>query len=79
MRIGTTLALSSFIVAFFVPAFMGSIDYVYDPIDAACYAAFAPIFWCFSFAWVVFTSHIGQTGKLLQFTKIHSNINGIFL
>ncbi|GJQ67615.1 hypothetical protein Trydic_g8418 [Trypoxylus dichotomus] len=43
---------------------MGNLDYVYDPIDAAWYAAYAPILWCFCFAWVIYITHIGHTGYI---------------
>ncbi|RZC33579.1 nose resistant to fluoxetine protein 6, partial [Asbolus verrucosus] len=64
LRAGNTLALLSFSASFFGPAVMGSIDYVYNPTDAAWYAAFAPILWCFSFGWIIFTAHIGHMGPL---------------
>ncbi|XP_055600965.1 nose resistant to fluoxetine protein 6 [Uranotaenia lowii] len=51
-------------VAFFGPAPMGSMHYVYDPLHAANYAAFSPIAWCIFFAWAVFTSHLGYRNKL---------------
>lgn len=49
-------------LAFFGPAFMGNMDYVYNPVHAAWYAAFAPIFWCFGFAWIILASHYGLRG-----------------
>lgn len=51
-----------FSLAFFGPAFMGHVEYKYDATDAAWYAAFAPIAWCFSFAWVIYKSHFGHEG-----------------
>ncbi|KAG5878798.1 hypothetical protein JTB14_026062 [Gonioctena quinquepunctata] len=62
INIGNTLALCSFFVSFCGPAFMGKIDYVYDPLDAAWYAAMSPILWCFSFSWIIFTWHLGYKG-----------------
>nr|XP_023016320.1 nose resistant to fluoxetine protein 6 [Leptinotarsa decemlineata] len=62
INIGNTLALCSFCISFLGPAFMGKIDYVYDPLDGAWYAAFSPILWCFSFAWIIFTWHLGYKG-----------------
>lgn len=47
--------------AFFGPARMGSINYIYNPIDAAMYNAFAPIGWCSIFAWATVTYHTGNT------------------
>ncbi|XP_058443935.1 O-acyltransferase like protein [Malaya genurostris] len=52
--------------AFFGPAPMGSMHYVYDPLHAANYAAFSPIAWCIFFAWAVFTSHLGYRNKLID-------------
>ncbi|KAB0797842.1 hypothetical protein PPYR_08835 [Photinus pyralis] len=62
IRLGNTLSLLCLGVSFLGPSFMGSIDYVYNPTDAAWYAAFAPIFWCLAFAWIIFTAHTKQTG-----------------
>ncbi|XP_043525105.1 nose resistant to fluoxetine protein 6-like [Frieseomelitta varia] len=47
--------------AFFGPAGMGSINYIYNPIDAAMYNAFAPIGWCAIFAWATVMYHTGNT------------------
>jgi peptidoglycan/LPS O-acetylase OafA/YrhL len=66
-RIGNTFALLCYCVSFFGPAFMGSIDYVYNPTDAAWYAAFAPILWCIAFGWIIFTTHIGYRGGFERF------------
>ncbi|KAF2881369.1 hypothetical protein ILUMI_24812 [Ignelater luminosus] len=66
IHLGNAIALLSFCISFFGPSFMGSMDYIYNPRDAAWYAAFAPIFWCISFAWIIFTSHIGQSTLLGQ-------------
>ncbi|XP_056642944.1 O-acyltransferase like protein [Diorhabda sublineata] len=59
LNVGNTMALFTFFVSFFGAAFMGTIDYVYDPKDAAWYAAVSPILWCFSFAWVIFIWQLG--------------------
>lgn len=40
---------------------MGSIDYVYNPIDGATYNAFAPIGWCAFFLWITITQHTGSS------------------
>ncbi|XP_043250987.1 nose resistant to fluoxetine protein 6-like [Colletes gigas] len=50
-----------FCCAFFGPAHMGSINYVYDPMHAALYNAFAPIGWCSIFAWVTVMHHTRNT------------------
>ncbi|OAD54557.1 Nose resistant to fluoxetine protein 6 [Eufriesea mexicana] len=58
---GWITCIIMFCCAFFGPARMGSIDYVYNPIDAAMYNAFAPIGWCAIFAWVTVMHHTGNT------------------
>jgi len=45
------------------PAHMASRHYVYNTRDAANYAAFTPISWCFFVAWIIFISYIGQKVK----------------
>ncbi|XP_076750177.1 nose resistant to fluoxetine protein 6 isoform X2 [Xylocopa sonorina] len=60
---GWILCTIMFCCAFFGPARMGSIDYVYDPIDAAMYNAFAPIGWCAIFAWVTLMNHTRNTNN----------------
>ncbi|XP_076165792.1 nose resistant to fluoxetine protein 6 [Ptiloglossa arizonensis] len=47
--------------AFLGPAHMGSINYIYNPIHAALYNAFAPIGWCAIFAWVIVMHHSRNT------------------
>lgn len=43
---------------------MGDMNYTYDRLDAANYAAFAPITWCLVFMWVIFLSYTGNAGKV---------------
>ncbi|KAJ8961100.1 hypothetical protein NQ318_008776 [Aromia moschata] len=62
IRAGNTVALFSFLISYFGPSFMSNIDYVYDPADAAWYAAISPIFWCIAFAWVILSTHLGYKG-----------------
>lgn len=45
---------------------MSNIDYVYNPRDAAWYAAFSPILWVAAFCWVVYTTQLGYGGKRLN-------------
>lgn len=49
------------VVTFAWSSRMGSIDYVYNPIDAAIYNAFAPIGWCTFFLWVIAIQHTGNS------------------
>lgn len=61
LKIGWFLTIIMAIGAFFGPAPMGSVDYVYNPIHAASYNAFAPIGWCAIFIWMTFLAHTGNT------------------
>ncbi|XP_014232927.1 O-acyltransferase like protein-like [Trichogramma pretiosum] len=61
--LGWYLCIAMFLGAFFGPAGMGSIDYVYDPVHAATYNAFAPIGWCALFVWVTFVTHTGNSSQ----------------
>ncbi|XP_053985527.1 nose resistant to fluoxetine protein 6-like [Hylaeus anthracinus] len=58
---GWILCTIMFCCAFFGPAHMGSIDYIYNPMHAALYNAFAPIGWCALFAWVTVMHHSKNT------------------
>lgn len=58
---GWILCTIMFCCAFFGPARMGSIDYIYNPVHAAMYNAFAPIGWCAIFAWATVLYHTGNT------------------
>ncbi|XP_063973444.1 O-acyltransferase like protein isoform X1 [Diachasmimorpha longicaudata] len=61
IQLGWALTTLMALGAFFGPAGMGSINYVYNPTHAALYNAFAPIGWCALFAWIAFLSHTGNT------------------
>ncbi|XP_012283860.1 nose resistant to fluoxetine protein 6 [Orussus abietinus] len=63
---GWTLCIVMSLGAFFGPAKMGAIDYVYQPVHAATYNAFAPIGWCALFAWMAFLSHTGNADGLIS-------------
>ncbi|XP_076666635.1 nose resistant to fluoxetine protein 6 isoform X1 [Andrena cerasifolii] len=58
---GWILCTIMFCCAFFGPAHMGSLHYIYNPIHAAMYNAFAPIGWCAIFAWATVLYHTGNT------------------
>lgn len=60
--IGNIIAIICFGGAFLAPSFMGRFEYIYNPIDAAWYAAYAPILWCFCFAWFIYITHTGYIG-----------------
>lgn len=54
------------------PAKMGDRSYIYNRVDAANYAAFAPITWCLFFGWIIFTSHTGNGGRKLNQNRLKS-------
>ncbi|XP_001942708.2 regulator of hypoxia-inducible factor 1 [Acyrthosiphon pisum] len=62
LKLGWIVAIGFFYEAFIHPAKMGDIDYVYNASDAANYAAFAPIYWCIFFSWIIFVSYTGNGG-----------------
>ncbi|XP_052900787.1 nose resistant to fluoxetine protein 6-like [Anopheles moucheti] len=66
MKIGWYVSTLSIAIAFFGPAPMGSMHYVYNPLHAASYAAFSPIAWCLFFAWTVFTAHLGYRNWVID-------------
>lgn len=37
-------------------------DYMYDPLDAAQYAAWAPLLWSISLTWIIFISYTKNCG-----------------
>lgn len=63
LKLGWYVSSVLFVAAFFGPAPMGSISYVYNEYHAAVYAALGPMAWCGLFAWIVFTSHLGYESK----------------
>ncbi|KAG5314333.1 NRF6 protein, partial [Acromyrmex insinuator] len=63
---GWTVCSLMFLAALIGPSKMGSIDYVYDPIHAAAYNAFAPIGWCSLFLWIAITQHTGSSNIFLN-------------
>ncbi|RLU26672.1 hypothetical protein DMN91_000469 [Ooceraea biroi] len=63
---GWTVSTVMFLGAFIGPSKMGSIDYVYNPIHAAIYNAFAPIGWCSLFIWMAITEHTGNSNCFLN-------------
>jgi len=62
LTLGWTAAILCFYLAVISPAHMASRHYIYNPTEAANFAAFAPIFWCLFTAWIIFTSYIGHGG-----------------
>ncbi|KAJ6640290.1 Nose resistant to fluoxetine protein 6, partial [Pseudolycoriella hygida] len=50
---------------FWTPSILSSKDYVYEPQDAAVYAAWAPLVWSLALSWIIFVIFI-ENGKLLS-------------
>lgn len=65
LKLGWVISIILLAASFIGPSPMGSINYKYDSTHAALYAAFAPIGWCSFFVWIIFTSHLGYTSKIL--------------
>ncbi|KAG8034620.1 hypothetical protein G9C98_007696 [Cotesia typhae] len=76
IRLGWMVTSLAALAAFLGPAGMGSIHYVYDPIHAAAYNAFAPIGWCALFAWIVVVSHTDNSTSIYLLLK-NFNYNDI--
>ncbi|XP_054280087.1 nose resistant to fluoxetine protein 6-like [Macrosteles quadrilineatus] len=64
LTLGWFIAICMLYQSIVSPAKMGDRNYVYNRLDAANYAAFAPITWCLFFGWIIFTSHTGNGGFL---------------
>ncbi|XP_035739061.1 nose resistant to fluoxetine protein 6-like isoform X2 [Vespa mandarinia] len=64
--IGWILCTVMFFGSIFGPAKMGTIDYIYNPMHAAAYNAFAPIGWCALFAWIIVIHQTGNTNGCLS-------------
>lgn len=60
LKVGWYCSTASLLLAFFGPAPMGDIDYEFNSIHAAHYAAFAPIAWCIFFGWIIFVAQLGH-------------------
>ncbi|XP_069685548.1 nose resistant to fluoxetine protein 6-like isoform X2 [Periplaneta americana] len=67
LTLGWSAAVFCLYHAVISPAHMADRHYVYNPADAAKFAAFAPIAICLFIAWIIFISFIGQGGLLGQF------------
>jgi hypothetical protein len=70
LNIGWCLSVTSLLLAFFGPAPMGDINYKYDAVQSANYAAFAPITWCLFFGWIILISEFGYKSEILTCLKI---------
>jgi hypothetical protein len=62
LTLGWTAAIVCMYMAIIDPAHMANRHYVYNPRDAANFAAFAPVFWCLFTAWIIFISYVGHGG-----------------
>lgn len=60
LNIGWMLSMSLLFSTIIGTAMMSVADYEFSSSNSAKYSAFAPISWCLFFAWVIFTSQLGQ-------------------
>lgn len=63
---GWSISTLLFVCSLYGPAKMGNLHYKYNAYDAAIYAALSPVAWCSIFAWIIYTTHIGYTSKILN-------------
>lgn len=73
LTLGWFIAICMLYQSIVSPAKMGDRSYIYNRVDAANYAAFAPITWCLFFGWIIFTSHTGNGGRKLNQNRLKSN------
>lgn len=45
---------------------MSLINYVYNPLHSALFAALAPVLWCLSLSWAIFSSELGHKSEFLD-------------
>lgn len=64
---GWIFGLSLGLLALIGPYNTALLGYVYDPVEAAIYAAFSPILWCTFISWAVLSSYYGYGGWLGAF------------
>lgn len=53
----------SLIWCFWTPSNLSNKDYVYEPLDAATYAAWAPLVWSLALSWIIFVIFIESGGN----------------
>lgn len=72
---GWITCLWSIIWCFWAPNHLSHKDYVYEPTDAAQYAAWAPLVWSLAISWIifiVFTKNDGNINELrVKFSKLY--------
>ncbi|XP_075219173.1 drop dead [Lycorma delicatula] len=66
LTLGWFVALVLLYQSILSPVKMSYRNYVYDRLDAANYAAFAPVTWCLFFSWIIFCAHTGNGGFLCK-------------
>lgn len=72
---GWLMSLWSIVWCLWAPSHMSHKDYVYETIEAAQYAAWAPLLWSLALSWIVFVVFTRNEGLLLlvdkEFKKLH--------
>lgn len=64
--IGWLTCIWSLIWCFWTPSNLSSKDYVYEPLDAAVYAAWAPLAWSLALSWIIFVIFIENGGNKIE-------------
>lgn len=67
LALGWSVCIGSFLAVNISGAAMTGMNYKYNAFHAALFAAFAPVLWCFSSAWIIFASHLGFTSNVENF------------
>lgn len=61
--LGCVACILSIFWCFWVPSNLSHKDYVYEPSEAAAYAAWAPLVWSLALSWIVFVVFIEKGGE----------------
>lgn len=64
--LGWLACIWSLIWCFWSPSNLSSKDYVYEPLDAAVYAAWAPLVWSLALSWIIFAIFIENGGNEIE-------------
>lgn len=73
--LGWLACISSIFWCFWTPSNLSNKDYVYEPLDAAVYAAWAPLIWSLALSWIIFVLLIENGGRLfMTFTKYTNDV-----
>ncbi|XP_037029631.1 O-acyltransferase like protein-like [Bradysia coprophila] len=65
LAVGWLTCIWSLIWCFWIPSDLSNKDYVYEPLDAAVFAAWAPLVWSLAISWIIFVIFI-ENGEYLR-------------